>query len=621
MAKKAYRIMINPNGKDGIHSISPSWVLTFVRWKNRYFGIDNTNSASNSKDVGADNNFLATLPPMIVDNDCASLSITVSKSSNTPSLQALLYPGDINYLTAVAPGDFVFVNILNHESEARNIYFLAKSLKPINTKDSGFKGLFKIQSVRRILGVDPASGRKKVMFQITGYGFTEFNNIVYFNPFLVSKEDTGPKGFTLFVSRISDQWRQALLNENKKGIPSVQRVIKLLIDTVIGKGFNKELTTFKDGQKMTQNTHFYIPKEVGQLLGFPSAKAAKDIYNYIFGVQEYTVPSQNSNPPLEKVLNPIIKSKQENYFFTPREVQGAALIKPEYWSEIPLWSILGQYLNSPINEIFNSFKINPDGLIVPTVTLRQIPYSTEKFKGLSTKFFNLPRWVISPDFLLDINIGRDDALRFNFFQLFSTVPFAPDASNVAFLSTQIKDNNLAEILDIRRSGLRPYIKRSDFDEIISGKEIVKNSEWVRLLADANTGGHLKFTGSITCFGIQEPIAPGDNLELDDVVYQIQTVTHNCSIQPDGKKTFVTSIELVNGLDVQSEDGDIVFPQMRNTDMQKELEENRETSFTLPGISDEQAIVGREGENQGINTTINNSFPSLPNKPVKSRRKK
>ena len=52
-------------------------------------------------------------------------------------------------------------------------------------------------------------------------------------------------------------------------------------------------------------------------------------------------------------------------------------------------------------------------------------------------------------------------------------------------------------------------------------------EWARIHADAVIGGHLKMNGTFVCAGIPDPIAVGDNLEFEDVVYHIEQITHTC----------------------------------------------------------------------------------------------
>jgi hypothetical protein len=315
-------------------------------------------------------------------------------------------------------------------------------------------------------------------------------------------------------------------------------------------------------------------------------------------------------------MNPKIASVENRFYMTDKKCQGASLLKPEYWNQVAVWSILSQYTNSPINELFVTLRVAPDGSVMPTVVFRQMPFSSEEYQGVSTKFLNLPRWKVSPDLLLDINIGRDEAARINFVQVFGVIPTASQKNNSGFISQQIGAKNYQlDQLDIRRSGLKPYIITSNFDSVATDKRGFFSPIWAKLLADALIGGQLKLNGSITSYGIVEPIAVGDNLELDGVVYHIEGVSHQCSLAPDGKRHFITSLELSNGVDIMSEKGKKVFGQMRNTNMQSEQKEDFQIfDGNLPGFSDEEFIVGRSA-NPSEDTTKNGSFRSYVNDPI------
>ena len=81
------------------HQTSPGYSLTFIRWSNRdtfnYTSLDN----------------FEVRQPLVVINDAVQVNVSNSKMGVTPSMNAILLGGDINYATAIHPGDFVFVNI------------------------------------------------------------------------------------------------------------------------------------------------------------------------------------------------------------------------------------------------------------------------------------------------------------------------------------------------------------------------------------------------------------------------------------------------------------------------------------------------------------------------------
>jgi len=73
------------------------------------------------------------------------------------------------------------------------------------------------------------------------------------------------------------------------------------------------------------------------------------------------------------------------------------------------------------------------------------------------------------------------------------------------------------------------------------------NRWTKKRADWMFNGHLKLSGSVSLQGIVEPICEGDNVQINDIVYHIESVSHNCSINSNGIKTFTTALQLSNGL--------------------------------------------------------------------------
>lgn len=579
---KAYVYEIKNKIKQEFQS-SPEWVISFVRWSNRDTKRFNSNPGA---EKGAPDQ-LETRDVLVVRNDCISVAVNSSKASHTPEAQLVFRAGDINYMTAIAPGDFFFVNMLKYGAQADEIESKAKAGKPINKIQDGFKGFFKVQSVRQSLLTEPSSGLKSLTFQITGFAFTEFNNTIYFNPHLL--EFGEKKNDFLFVSNLGNVWNQ-LVGTNKL-TQNVERIVSTLIDVTIGSGINRQ--DAKAGQS-NFNTHFYVPQKVGRLLGVPNAKAAKDLIRQLLGIQKY---GSGSSATLQSGMQPSV---------TP--CQGSSFIKAEYWNQVSVWSIISQYTNAPINEIYNCFRVQSDGSILPTFVMRQMPFSTELYDGECTRFLNIPRWKINPEQISSLNIGKDEAARINFVQVFGRIQGDnPDA----LISEQIgKGNYDLDIADVSRSGLKPYIITSNFDSLEGtdtlAKSTLKSPIWAKLLGDALVGGHLKLNGTVVAEGIVEPICIGDNFELGNVIYHIESVTHSAEIRPDGQKTWSTTLQLSNGIDKNYTKKDVRYAQNDNVDMLKERKSDFKKTKILPGVSDSQSI-SRLSDQENVIGPENKSF--------------
>lgn len=566
------------NGEDSsVHQTSPAWVLTFVRWQNR----DTFRTAGTPGVEVRD--------PEVVENDCLQVSTSMAKGQLTPSMNATLVMTDKNYVASLAPGDFVIVNMLNWEKDARRVANAARAKQPINGENDGFKGLFKIQGVRRIISVDPNTGTRIVLFKINGFAFTEYNNTIYFNPYLIDPNQD-PKNQLLFASYIGRDWTNLI---NSKGTTNVQDIIATLIQSFIGAGITNEGRYEKNGIVKSPNVHFFMPSLVGKLLGVDNCKAAKDIYVHVFGIQRYLTGSAQD---LASGMNPSggkMEQKYNRIYYTGTKVGGDTLLKAEYWNQIKTWAIINQYSNAPLNELYTCFRISPSGNVMPTVVLRQIPFTNEDFKTNLpvTKFMNLPRWKIDPALIMEMDIGRDESARINFVQYFGTSTVGAEGADIAM---EIARGNYAyDIDDVQRSGLRPYVVTTQFDEVTSANKEYRSPGWAKILGDSLIGGHLKMNGSITTAGIVDPISVGDNLQLDDIVYHIEEISHTSSISvQDGRKTFRTTISLSSGVSVDSNASGTRYPEMANPGGYERRQEDWDTDELLPGISESQDTVYR-----------------------------
>jgi hypothetical protein len=607
---KAFIKKVHPNTKDS-HQTSPGWMLTFVRWQNRSPKTISQEQGGGPFDV---------TPNLVVINDCISLTVSGSKENHTPQMSAVLKAGDINYLTAIAPGDFVFVNMLDWDSKIPVLRARALEGKSINGTHDGFKGLFKVQSVRQVLSTNPSNGAKDISFQITGYAFTEFNNVIYFNQYLIPP---GAEKTPLYATNISDYWK-SLFNEGE--LPNVQKVVSFFIRTFLGDGIPAKTrkavssaaatSSAKTTAELNYNTQFFVPRSVGSLLGEPNAKSAKDIYLYLMGIQEYTnfSDSESNNGFIPSIKQEPVDGR---FFETNQPCQGTASIKPDYWNQTPVWSILQEYLNSPINEMYACFRVAPDGKhIMPTLVMRQTPFSSEKYSaGPATKFLNLPRWKVDPKMIYDLNLGRDEALRINFVQVFGLLAGSPNPQLA--LSAQMASNNVSlDQEDITRSGMRPWVITSNFALPAKGasqKDVFEKAlVWKELMGDIVIGQHLKLNGSITCAGIEEPIVVGDNLELGDTVFHIESITHVASIAPNGEKVFRTKLDLTHGISKMSDSSSKIYSQMQREKMLLERQLDSETDKILPGVSDLQPDVYKAPYTDTAPSKNNRTFQKIGN---------
>lgn len=600
----AYVRDIKANSTDS-HQTSPGYALTFIRWSNR----DTLNYKSISNfDVRK---------PLVVINDAIQVSVSNSKMGITPSMSAVLLGGDINYATAIHPGDFVFVNMVDYDEKVakidtntgkdtnnNSIRNRALGIKPINNYSDGFKGMFKIQTVRKKLMVDPQSGIKRLVYSIQAFGFTEFNNVIYYDP-QVFNQATG--NLALFQAQFDKFWSKLVKDKKTQ---SIQELMQMLINTLVGQG-TKNLNTKLPAPP---NRHFKVPTTVGKLMGV-KATYASEIYNYIFGVWGDSKVGKASKVDPKDGFNPSISKDSEKpagFFKTPTDIQGHRKLEAEYWNNVKVWEILKKYQNPVINEMYSTYRVNVNGRVMPTLVVRQKPFSSLHFNGSAktTNFMNIPRWRISSNLIYDIDLGKDDAARINFVQI-KTRSLSTNQSSDLAKQTATK-NFQADGGDIERNGLRPFLATANFDYPQTSKK-TKGKEWAELVGDWLINGHLREAGTITCVGIEEPISVGDNLEFDGVVYHIDNIRHTMTIDNTGRKQFRTHLQVSFGTDLRSTKTQPVYPEMEHTDsLTYRSEDFNEGERILPGFSDTQNIGGRvDGEE--TKETKQESFTPSPKK--------
>lgn len=606
MAKNPYIKDIYRNSEDS-HQISPGYVLTFLRWDNR----DTFNYSGDP---------LKHRRPLVVINDAVSVTVNNTKQGLAPTCSIVLKGGDLNYKTTVAPGDFVFVNMLNWQSDIRRVYDKAISLRPINKYGDGFKGFFKIQSVVKNLMVDPKTGIKTLTYTVTAAGFTEFNNVIYYNPAIAAA--LKDKGAVSLYSTLIGEFYQDNLKSNAK----VDTIVKSLFNILIGKSRRSLDVKVKN----FGSTNFKIPTGVGLLLGRGrKAKFATDIYNYIVGIWGSFEGSASSNTSIGRGMNQGFKQKATeagNFWDAPKELQGNKQIFIENWNNATAWSIINQNINNTLNEMYTTYRVDRFGKVMPTVVVRQKPFTTDHYKGPgpTTKFMELPRWRVSSDLLLQLQTSKNDAARFNFVQVYTRATADTADQDMAL---QIEQGNIvSDDGDIERNGLRPYVLTSNFDfPFGTAKKDVKELRavpWTKIVSDWIIDGHLKDSGKMVFVGIQDPISVGDNLEFDGIVYQIESVSHSLSISPAGVKQFRTTVTVSYGMDIRSNSSRPVYSDMDHTDAYTELIEDFAREKTLPGIGETQDIPGRAAtKGEEVNETRQKSFTQSPKPKPRKRSKK
>jgi hypothetical protein len=520
-------------GQDGVLNTSPYWIAIVYRYENEVtFNKLAQKSFTDNAAAG-----LRISKRIVIDNDCIAVSTRTDKGQPISQASMTLLPGT-NYLNEIFPGDWMAIWIVNSKQKYLSLKQRLNENKACNDFDDGLKFLGKVQTVNMSLSVD-ADGSRTQRFNVSGLGFQEFLGSIFYDPILAQA-----------VPSLGEYLaKMEILVENflKEGQITTDLAIPQIVNTLLGVGVPsssfRPVEGIQIGTGLTQGTGtvpyaFAVPVEISDLLGIFAGNrdgvAYASILQRVFGVQRYPTKGDAKYQPLIPALR--------------NSLIGRFMPAPPDFSNKPVWGILNQYVNHAVNEMYTCLRVSPSGTVLPTLVLRQQPFTSHILAtspGLDlqvTPFLDLCRWKASPLLVQSIQLGRSDADRVNFMHLTGQGPMLV-ANNLPQLQL-INNPPIRDELDIRRSGLKPDIAvvHCAIEEEFGGP-----LRWMRLRSDFLHQGHLMLQGSVQMVGIQAPICHGDNFELDGIVYHIEGVMHNASIDGSGHKSFTTTLGLSYGV--------------------------------------------------------------------------
>lgn len=588
-----YTIQLNQTeGPNEGSSVSPFWFVVVVR-------LPHVSSFSHSsmKSILESNNSLTLgdgveTGDVIIIKDCIQLSVENNKDNHTKSMQAILKQTKVNYLANVFPGDWVFAWMLSDSTRGQEILNKVQMGLAANEFDSGLKFVGRVSSIRASISQDLNSGNRTLIYSLQALAFRELDTMIYYDPNM--SESIGGNGavsawFAKLNTDISDVFRINSTGGKDNSDLLIMTFLELLIGRGVASSFSNPTGApeLRIGTGSVEDASYIIPPAVATLLGVPFLEKSKrkslcyaDILDVIAGIQDYTKDSKFPMPKLVDIENMYAESesnredlsldayskqkKQERrekmfgrkqHKFTGEHIHGSYLPLMPSFTNKSLWSLMEQFHNDAINEIYSCLRCNENYEIMPTLVIRQQPFTTNDYilaeeyrpapKSKTTPYLSLPRWILTPKLVNGLDVGRSDGSRCNFVHIYGNCNIARGAQT---MTTQLTLNPpLRDDLDIARNGLRPMIKQVN----CSIQDTVNKvpTEWMNLIGDFIMGDQLTLNGVINCYGIQEPICEGDNLEWDGIVFHIEAVKHICSRDMNGNLMFRTTLSVSRGMTV------------------------------------------------------------------------
>jgi hypothetical protein len=551
---------------------SPSWCIAIFRLA-RPVSYSRKEKASIGPVIAG--GMLRKEAPLIITSECVHMSVSGSKNSSVKTLNCAL-KGATNYLSAntVLNGDWIMGWMHTNPNDTDRVIKALKNGQPANDFKSGLKFIGRVHSIRKRRSTMSNNGVKVVNYSLQAVGFDELSTTFFYDPALATLDSA--KDIWHFMAQIGLDTFQFLSEAHKEaGIiqDNAENFFDRFLDIVVGEGTKSTIDAGQDleGNKLSISPQFQreapyaylIPLSVATTLGRTSADERKgtnnghssygyaDILTTVTGVQKY---QQEDPVPEHQGFVPAIdftSSPKANRLRCPERIKGTYIPIEPVFINTPLWSILNQFKNPTVNEMYTCIRPNLAGELMPTVVFRQIPFSSESIEEKDdmklTRFMSLPRWVIPGSITVDEDIGRSNATHFNFIHVYGQVSPFQQKKEYSITDQMTRNAPIMDTVNVASHGFKPYMSTV----ACSITDIVRKDGarvWMEAIADWTIGSEHTLNGTVNCKGIQSPIAEGDNAEIDGVAYHIEAVTHSCGVAGE-TKFFNTTLSLSNGMPV------------------------------------------------------------------------
>ncbi len=524
-------------------STSPYWILAIVRLTHP---VTYSRKNGRSIDAIAGSGVNTRDNTLIITGDCISLRVERPKDSHIKTLSAILKKSDKELMSEILPGDWVFAWMVNHEDTGLKLVERIKNGEACNKKDDGLKFVGRAASLFKSLD---RTNTHAVTYSFSAYGFREMETQLFYDPLVAQKDFSGSANALSWMAKADIDFNDIFFDNPDVDDNNVIKVLTTYVELLLGKGVPDKQINIAGETAAPQATGgnngppfaYVVPEIVGSLLGRQSRNgkgilAFADILDVLCGIQVYP----------GKGMYPELKSKDGKVKLTGATLEGAvAAVHPTFINK-PLWGLLQQFSNPIVNEMYTCLKENDAEEIVPTLVVRQKPFTTDAHNldvtfGY-TKFTDLPRWNIPSHIVHSFSLGRGEASRCNFVEVYGSSSIV--GGGLSGTKQRAENPPLMDGIDIQRSGIYSYIATADVTIACQVNKIP--TKFMKLIADWSMGNHLCLQGSMELAGIQSAICEGDNIEYDGIVFHIESLSFVCAIS-GGRKTFHTTLSLSNGM--------------------------------------------------------------------------
>jgi hypothetical protein len=498
---------------------------------------------------------------------CVSITTNKTKSSPIGTFSVVLAPSR-NWVSHIVAGSWCVI-MMSNEKITQDV------LDRANRKHVKMFG--KIESVRASVEVDD-TGARRTYYIVEGvdWGYI-FDNKIYMDPYIASTNEPQTWGNTFAAFLVS-------LVDAKNGAPyqiETNDLLMFFIKIFASNSATIQTEEGKIGRLGKAVYRFLIPDEVSRFFGFAIPNNTSSSGNNESEIEK----EQKIGADTRDIANLIhlISGKLVGYDSYQGTYESYTFLNPYTLQGVnTLWQVMMDAINRCISELVTDMEWTPSGRPKLSLYNRIYPFSyrsglTTDAQGqpigsgvfaLRSMFYNLKRYNVDNVTVLSVNIGTNWADKYNF------VEVRPDFPEFRSIDGLIAQKSQAwDPVAFSREGFRPLIKetrhfpRVSQDDPAFAPEKVKH--WVQLNMEWHFDTHRLLSGAIRMTGTSDYISVGSNIRFEYglvnpqnnysaqtnknkskiyyVLAHVESVQHTFTVEEDGARSFVTSVQFVRGI--------------------------------------------------------------------------
>lgn len=464
-----------------------------------------------------------------------------------------------NWVSTLSPGSWCALLMSQEKITEADV----KRVDPRKLKMFG-----RIQSVRTSMNIDQDSGARITSYTVIGEDWGAiYTNKIYLDPLAINESDKTVGGAAFLEAT------KLFTRPTNQELPSSTNLVQSLI-SFWGQSSENIIKTQQKGDlkdvKVAAQRQFTLPQAVATYLnlkvdsGSPTNMADVALSHLQAGILQ-------SNGSYD------IKTLDSIGYFKPQDLAGLNTI----------WSLMNEHCNPVLNELFCDLDFEGDAAGGASALLRTWkrikPFCISKanedrisgdeyLNSITPEFPWLEKTSIPGDQVIAFEAGTNWRDKYNFAEIRLSEAYRGESlDNFIKLESQIYDDNA-----FQREGFRPIFETArafiPFKENSDAQAAESITLWKYLLKEWYFDLHRMLNGTLTLIGQSRHIKVGQNILVPvralsetgnfneanaqglatHILAHVEAISHNFTVDTNGARKFVTTINFVRGIFTDSQ---------------------------------------------------------------------